>query len=271
MQSAGGPQTCRCCACLVRIVGCLLVVAAGCMAGLELGRTLGPCAAQGLRGWLTCRTIITPPTNGYWEGRKESVLYSRSGIVQRLARQYAADALTMLDVGSYVPNIVASFDWVPTKVATDIQADRRMGWNATRGVAFVKGDFLAIQFATHFDLVTCTQVLEHFTDSLAQHFVRRMQRLSRPAGGLLIVSVPFEMPNTWIPCRSASRSPAACKGHLQDPLGSSEFASWFNQSVPGAIVAHVVKRGRIGVRGQQTWANGTRIAASYQVVAWRRH
>lgn len=258
------PVSFTCCLCTA-----LFFTAAGSFAGLELGSAIGLCAAQGLRGWFACRTAITPATNGYWEGRKEGKLYSRSGIVQTLAKRYASDALTMLDVGSYVPNSVASFDWIPSKVATDVQEDQRMGWDAVRGVTFIKGDFLGLRFATHFDLVTCTQVLEHFSDDLARQFVHRMQRLCRPEHGLLVVSVPYEMPNTWIPCPAGGQR-RVCKGHLQDPLGSREFASWFNQSVPGSVLTHVVSHGRIGVRGQESWANGTRIPTNYQVIAWRR-
>ena len=261
-----------------------LAALCGVLAGLELGRVLGPCAAQGVRGWFTCRGVMVPPTNEYWRGRSHLPLYSRHGIVQTLARAHAADALTMLDVGSFVPNAIASFDWIPNKVATDVQVHKSAGWQAVRGLSFVRGDFLELQFATRFDLVTCTQVLEHLSDDRARAFVRKLQRETRPAGGLLLVSVPFEMPSTWIPCKAAKKArrfrgvPDSCTGHLQDPLSAAEFASWFNQSearrkrqpVTGAVVAHVISRGKAGVPRLSTWANGTRIAANYQVIAWRR-
>ena len=159
-------------------------------------------------------------------------------------------------------------------MATDIQAHRSARWHAVRGLAFVRGDFLKLEFATRFDLVTCTQVIEHLSDALARAFVRKLQRETRPAGGLLIVSVPFEMPATWIPCKGGikgTRALNACTGHLQDPLSASEFAGWFNQtqqksknarSVTGSLVAHVISRGKAGVREQETWADGTRIAAN---------
>ena len=263
----------------------MLAALCGALVGVELGRVLGPCAAQGVRGWFTCRSAIKPLTNTYWEGRKHGALYSRHGIVQALARTHAADALTMLDVGSFVPNAIASFDWIPNKVATDIQVHRSARWHAVRGLSFVRGNYLELDFATHFDLVTCTQVLEHLSDARARGFVRKMQRETRPAGGLLIVSVPFEMPNTWIPCkakhekrRSSTREPDSCTGHIQDPLSAAEFANWFNQTnvrqkgrpVLGAVVSHVISRGKVGVPWQETWANGTRIAINYQVIAWRR-
>ena len=256
----------------LHLCAALFILVAGCFFGLEFGSAIGLCAAQGVRGWFACRKTITPPTNSYWEGRKHGVLYSRNGPVHTLAKRYASGALNMLDVGSYVPNIVASFDWIPNKVATDIQADQRMGWDAVRGVTFVRGDFLGVHFATLFDLITCTQVLEHFSDDLAKQFVRKMQSLCRPEHGLLVVSVPYEMPNTWIPCPGSGRKQRqVCKGHLQDPLGSDEFSSWFDQGVPGSIVSHVVHRGRVGVKGQETWANGTLIPANYQIIAWKRH
>eukprot|EP00322_Chrysochromulina_rotalis_P006925 CAMPEP_0115869734 /NCGR_PEP_ID=MMETSP0287-20121206/21960_1 /TAXON_ID=412157 /ORGANISM="Chrysochromulina rotalis, Strain UIO044" /LENGTH=269 /DNA_ID=CAMNT_0003324427 /DNA_START=7 /DNA_END=813 /DNA_ORIENTATION=+ len=253
----------------------MLAVLCGALVGLELGRVLGLCAAQGIRGWFTCRNAILPSPNRYWEGRKHGALYSRHGIVQALARAHAADALTMLDVGSFVPNAVASFDWIPNKVATDIQVHNSAGWHAMRGLSFVQGDYLKLSFATHFDLVTCTQVLEHFSDTRARDFVRKMQLETRPSGGMLIVSVPFEMPKTWIPCNSKhGRRPSleldSCMGHLQDPLSATEFAAWFNQTnvqqrgkpVMGTVVSHVISRGKVGKLGHQTWANGTRVAAN---------
>ena len=101
---------------------------------------------------------------------RNSRLYASDGPLLSLARRHAGDALTLLDVGSYVPNIVARFDWIPTKVATDIQVGRdgQRVWNGTRGIAFVRGDFLKLDFGyTPFDLVTCSQVLR-------THIIHRM-------------------------------------------------------------------------------------------------
>ena len=110
----------------------------GALVGLELARSVGPCAAHGLRGWFgSCRSAITPPTNTYWEGRKNGALYSRHGIVQSLARTHAADALSMLDVGSFVPNAVASFDCAQNAArdATGGRSADRVG--AVRDAAYV--------------------------------------------------------------------------------------------------------------------------------------
>ena len=285
--------------CLVLTLTALLCLGIGVLTGIESARVLGPCALHGVRGYFSCLKAITPPSNTYWDGRKHGARYSRKGVVQTLARKYAADALTMLDVGSFIPNAVASFDWIPTKVATDVQDHHLMGWNKIRGLSFVIGDFLALQFATRFDLVTCTQVLEHLSDTKAKQFVRKLQKQVRPNGGVLIASVPFEMPSNWLPCRKREMiTPHICGSHLQDPLTASEFASWFKQPgvrqrasyghklvnesrqrqelqakflpVRGSIVEHVILRGKLGVQHQQTWANGTLIPVNHQVVVWRR-
>ena len=55
------------------------------------------------------------------------------------------------------------------------------------------------------------------------------------------------------------------------PQGHAEFAGWINRtqqeskkarSIAGSLVAHVISRGKAGVREQETWADGTRIAAN---------
>lgn len=114
------------------------------------------------RSFLPPRIVLPPaPSSGYWESRRRSFAYAEDGPLLRLARQHAGDALTMLDVGAFVPNIAMKFTWIPTKVATDLQLDRMRGvWNQTRGVAFVRGNFLKLSFGvTPFDLVICSQVL----------------------------------------------------------------------------------------------------------------
>ena len=54
----------------------------------------------------------------YWRKRKNQLLYREMVAV---ARREAPSALTALDVGAYESPLLARFDWIPTKVATDIQ------------------------------------------------------------------------------------------------------------------------------------------------------
>jgi hypothetical protein len=53
----------------------------------------------------------------------------------------------VLDVGAYESPYISLFDWIPTKVATDIQL-RANVWNDMDGIAFVQGDFMMLNFAT---------------------------------------------------------------------------------------------------------------------------
>ena len=160
----------------------------------------------------------------YWRGRASSALYASNGALFTLARRHAGSARTLLDVGSYIPDIVKQYSWVPQKTATDTQSTANASAWAAVGIPFVRADFLRRTFPPH-DLVTCTQVLEHLDDAVARRFVARLQQATA-VDGVLVVSVPLEMPRGWV------------KGHTQDPLSRAEFASWFAGG-GGAVVAHV--------------------------------
>jgi hypothetical protein len=53
----------------------------------------------------------------YWNLCQKNKLYSR---FLKLVQEEAPDALTVLDVGAYESPYIYLFDWIPTKVATDI-------------------------------------------------------------------------------------------------------------------------------------------------------
>ena len=90
----------------------------------------------------------------YWSLRRHGTLYTK---FYELVREEAPDALTILDVGAYESPYLSRFEWIPTKVATDIQA-RPQVWDAMDGVVFVQGDFMKLKFSTLFDVVICNQV-----------------------------------------------------------------------------------------------------------------
>lgn len=156
----------------------------------------------------------------YWDMRKNSPLYHK---MVEIARTEATFALTALDVGSYESPFLSRFDWIPTKIATDIQP-RPQVWNDVRGIAFIQGDFMNLQFGTTFDLVLCSQVVEHLPDEIVIRFISKMAGLSR----VLIVSTSYEMPTGTI------------DGHVQDPISEEKFRSWFAKS-PGGELKSVVK------------------------------
>ena len=81
-----------------------------------------------------------------------------------LVRKYGSGALTALDVGAHDPFVLSQLTWIPTKLAIDIQfhGAQRKAWAGARGMAFVHGDLFTTRFVGRkFDLVTCSQVVEH--------------------------------------------------------------------------------------------------------------
>ena len=212
----------------------------------------------------------------YWMRRQDASLYANNGTVMEMARRLAPDALTMLDVGSHEGSFISEFSWIPTKVATDLQflKTTRRAMASTRGVAFLEGDFLKLNFGpTVFDLVICTEVVEHLPDRIAKRFIRKMMRLAK----VLIVATSLELPA------------GAIAGHIQDPLSAQEFRSWFKdpkRGVNGSIVEFVAERARINhperpfLRLPSTGRKlddfvslehqGKRIPVWNQIVAWSR-
>jgi hypothetical protein len=106
----------------------------------------------------------------YWRLRKDSPTYN---VLFQTAKREAPDALTVLDVGAYESPFVTRLDWIPTKVATDIQARPEI-WEHVDGVAFIQGDFMQLKFGTRYDLVLCSQVVEHLADEVVENFVTKM-------------------------------------------------------------------------------------------------
>ncbi len=178
----------------------------------------------------------------YWNLRRNNILYS---LFLKLVREEAPDALTVLDVGAYESPYISLFDWIPTKVATDIQAHANV-WSDMDGIAFVQGDFMKLNFATVFDVVICNQVVEHIDDDNVKQFVAKMQSIAK----VLLVTTTYEMPSGDI------------HGHVQDPISENEFRSWFETSqVAGEISRYEI------------WASGqiiNRSEVKNQVVVWRR-
>ena len=165
----------------------------------------------------------------YWRKRLQLPLYQR---MVQLVRQYAPRALTVLDVGAYESPLVAQFDWIPTKVATDVQM-RPQVWRHVPGIAFIVGDFMKLKFGTRFDLVICNQVIEHLQpDSFVERFVRK---LAAEIEQTLIVSTTLEMAHGTI------------MGHVQDPISEAEFRGWFrNITAAGAQHKVALAAGELG-------------------------
>ena len=81
-------------------------------------------------------------------------------------------------------------------------APQRRVWDQARGLSFIQGDFLKLQFVVRFDLVICNQVVEHLPDGVVQPFVAKMMRTSR----VLIVSTTYMLPMVLSTGTSKTRS-----------------------------------------------------------------
>ena len=208
-----------------------------------------------------CKIELNPPLTPYMarvgmgKPRWRNIV---EGDYWKTVLEYGKDALTVLDVGAYDPFVLSQLSSVPTKLAIDIQFGpaQRRAWAGARGVAFVHGDLFTTKFVGRkFDLVLSSQVVEHIPNGTIAPFVRRMQQLART----LIVSTTYEMPAGTI------------HGHVQDPISTEKFRSWFEQDQPGSIVRYFHTkptgdpRQTIGSMGNK----GARVEPLGQVAVWR--
>jgi len=165
------------------------------------------------------------PNSHYWDIRKHQKIYV---IVREKALVLAPRAMTILDVGAFESPFIKTFDWIPVKVATDLQS-RPEVWTQMRGVTFIVGNFLKMDYGQNqFDLVINNQVIEHLTNDTVRPFVQKILSLGR----VCIISTTFEMLHGTIP------------GHTQDPISMDRFKSWFaNPPYPGKFTTEVVTDG----------------------------
>ena len=224
------------------------------------------------------KTKYEQRTTWYWRNREDASLYSNNGTVFRTVRELAPHAQTILDVGAHEGSFILQFDWIPTKVATDMRFDetpeQTRATRNTRGVVFLPGDFLKMDFGpTVFDVVICNQVVEHLPNRLLQRFVRKMKHSAR----LLVVSTTLDLPR------------GAIESHVQDPISEARFRGWFETPAPrapGRIVRYVAEQGThlqwddeavdftrrrmVPVRRNVTVGGDAHIPVRNQIVAWMR-
>lgn len=140
---------------------------------------------------------------GYWEARKGKDLY---GMMRLLAKQYAPAAQSAIDVGCYVGGLICDLDWIPNRVAADIQ-NWSKEWAAVDGVKFMHVDAFAL--VETYDLVVSSQTIEHVEN--ANGFAERLCRLGRT----VLISTTYKVPAGKI------------EGHIQDPIDLDKFVGWF--------------------------------------------
>lgn len=153
-------------------------------------------------------TIKKEPTDikNYWRDRKNHDLYK---LTVAMARAMFPHARSIIDVGCYVSPLILQFDWIPKKVATDIQARLTENWEDVPDVLFIPGDAFQMNFSEPFSLVLSNQTIEHVKDPVG--FAEKLLSI----GEGLIISTTYELPSGIIP------------GHIQDPIDLEKFQSWF--------------------------------------------
>jgi 2-polyprenyl-3-methyl-5-hydroxy-6-metoxy-1,4-benzoquinol methylase len=132
----------------------------------------------------------------YWTDWNEKVLASQRGptsqrqaaIVDGWLRRRDRQDLDILDVGcgsGWMAKLLASFGNVTaTDLCSDVLAVAQQKWPHIR---FVAGDFMAMEFPDESrDIVVTLEVLSHVADQAA--FIRRMARILRPGGQLMIAT-----------------------------------------------------------------------------------
>jgi hypothetical protein len=149
------------------------------------------------------RATRTPVGLTYWNRRRDLLYYQ---VVRILATRLAAEAGSVLDVGSRGSPYIEWFEDVPIRTSLDL-VEPYFG----EGVTSVTSDFLKWQPDRQYDIVLCLQVLEHVRD--ATSFARKLLA----AGEVVIVSVPYR----W---RKAQN-----KAHVQDPVTYRKIVGWFGR------------------------------------------
>jgi hypothetical protein len=152
------------------------------------------------------KKVIPTDINNYWNDRKDHDLYKLTVFI---AKAMFPNATSIIDVGSYISPLILDFDWIPRKVATDIQKPLIKNWENVKGVEFIAGDAFKLDFSEKFSIVLSNQTIEHVEDP--KEFVKKLMSL----GNGLIISTTFELPYGTIP------------GHIQDPISLEKFQSWF--------------------------------------------
>jgi hypothetical protein len=148
-------------------------------------------------------TSEIPTAEEYWGERKNLHYYSK---VVELAREFAPDATTVLEVGPRDTPFLEQFEWIPSKTTID-----RYFQPVVRGATNLQGDFLKFEPQHLFDLVLCLQVLEHLESP--QLFAQKLL----DTGKIIIISVPYK----W--------RAGYCKWHVQDPVDDDKLLTWTNR------------------------------------------
>lgn len=141
--------------------------------------------------------------------------------VDYLVRRLAAEARSIIDVGSHDVSLLEQFDWIERRTSLDLQRP----YSSPR-VEGVQADFFSYEPARRFDFAICLQVLEHVPD--AQAFARKLLKTARN----VLVSVPYRWP--------ANSNPH----HCHDPVDETKLALWFGRMASYELIVEEPLRDR---------------------------
>ena len=126
-----------------------------------------------------------------------------------LAQHYGAGAKSAIDVGCYVGGFICDLDWIPKRIAADIN-NWSKEWAAVDNVRFMNADAFALD--ENFDFVISSQTIEHVEN--AKGFAEKLCAL----GETVLISTTYKVPFGKI------------EGHVQDPIDLDKFTGWFPRS-----------------------------------------
>lgn len=145
----------------------------------------------------------TAATSSYWQQRQQMMYYR---YIDVLVRAMAADARSMIDVGSSNTPVIEWFDWIHRRDALDLREPY-----ASENVRGIKANFITYVPEERYDFATCLQVLEHVPD--VTPFARHLLEVAES----VLVSVPF----MWPKGRTVS--------HVHDPVSLENLIDWMGR------------------------------------------
>lgn len=150
------------------------------------------------------------PYRGYWSKRSNMMYYQ---YVDFLVRRLAADAGSLIDVGSANAQYIENFAWIPKRNTLDIRNPY-----ASENVSGIEMNFFDFQPEEKYDFATCLQVLEHIPD--AKSFARKLLEVA----DRVLISVPYN----W----KEGSSPH----HIHDPVDFNKLLDWTGREPSYSIV-----------------------------------
>lgn len=136
----------------------------------------------------------------YVEERQNFIYYK---VLKRILKIISQNNDSIIDVGSFGVDMISD---LPLSQKVSVCLNRPI--TNKGGVKGYKMDFFKYTPETHFDIVTCFQVIEHVQD--AYNFTQKLFS----TGKTVLISLPYK----W--------KEGTCKYHCQDPVDENKIYSW---------------------------------------------